>query len=197
MLKIVYQVIGPASRQLQAISIDLASAAALLDDCKKRFEEMRLHADSVWDKLYKESVEFAVQHGVSEEFPEERRRKKKRHTSEEASDECLVGKDRFKVDTFLVVLDEVSQQFGSRFSDFNVAFMKQLALFTPACLLSSSNNNGSSEDIRAICEQYGLDHEDVYTELTDFKETYRVCGCGTTSIPEGMQKAVISDGNAI
>lgn len=77
MLKIVYHVIGPASRQLQAISIDLASATALLDDCKKRFEETRLHADSVWDKLYKESVEFAVKHGVSEEFPEERRRKKK------------------------------------------------------------------------------------------------------------------------
>jgi len=128
-------------------------------------------------------------------FPKSAAEKKKRHTSEEASDECLFGKDRFKVNTFLVVLDEMRQQFGSRFSDFNIAFMKQLALFSPACLLSSSDNNGSSEDIRAICEQYGLDHENVYTELMDFKQTYRVCG--TTSISGGMQKAVISDGSAI
>ena len=76
-LKLVYSYIGPASRQLQGISIDLASATALLTDCKTKLNECRLNADSEWDKLYPVSAEFAVNYGISAEFKETRCRKKK------------------------------------------------------------------------------------------------------------------------
>ena len=47
------------------------------------------------------------------------------------NDQCLSGQERMKVDTFIVVIDEVIQQMQSRFSEQNVAFMKHMSFFTP------------------------------------------------------------------
>ena len=39
-LKIIYRITGPASRILKEASIDLAGAAAVLNDCRKQFEDL-------------------------------------------------------------------------------------------------------------------------------------------------------------
>lgn len=90
-----------------------------------------------------------------------------------SSDQCLSGQERMKVDTFIVVIDEVIQQMQSRFSEQNVAFMKQMSFFTPVGLRSSDS---SIDDILAICDQYGLNAGEVHKELLDFRSVYRVCG---------------------
>lgn len=174
-LKVVYHIIGPASRSLQGIAIDLAGAASLLSDCKSQFQKLRADSDKQWQRLYKDSVDFASAHGIPTEFPAERRKKKKRQDDELAVDESLCSEKRMKVETFVRILDEVVQQLQSRFDEQNVSFMKQLSVFTPAGLLSSINDTVSVEDIRPICEQYGLSAMDVHAELVDFRCTYRVC----------------------
>lgn len=174
-LKLVYHIIGPASRSLQGMAIDLAGAAALLSDCTSKFQKLRADSEKQWQILYKDSVDFATAHGIPTEFPSERRKKKKRQDGELAADETLCSEQRMKVETFVTVLDEVLQQLQSRFGEQNVEFMKQLSIFTPAGLLSSSNDNIGVNDIRPICEQYGLSAVDVHAELVDFRCTYRVC----------------------
>lgn len=179
-LKCVYHIIGPASRVLQGITIDLAGAAALLSDCRNQFDKLRADADGTWKVLYQKSIDFALAHGVPTEFPAERLKRKKKMAGEQAADESLRGAEHLKVNTFIAILDEVIQQLSSRFSDQNVAFMKQLSLFTPVSLLNTNiDQTVSVNDIQQICDQYDLSAADVLSELLDFRSAYRVC-CGDT-----------------
>ena len=68
-LKLVYNIIGPASRAMQGTSIDMAAAAELLNECVHQFNSLRQKADSTWKLIYDESVPFASSHGVNTEFP--------------------------------------------------------------------------------------------------------------------------------
>jgi hypothetical protein len=88
-----------------------------------------------------------------------------------SSDERWTGKNRFKVETFIKVLDEVTQQLDSRFTTQNVAFMRQLAFFIPISL--QSNDIVQISDINEVCLQYGVDPAAVVSELRDFTATYR------------------------
>jgi hypothetical protein len=124
-LKMAYHIIGPVSRLLQGISIDLASAAALLSDCKRQFEQLRTNADTECEKLNQRSATFTSKHGIACELSSivERRKRKKRMDGELATDESLTGKERLKVETFVTVIDEINEQLRSRFSEQNVTFM--------------------------------------------------------------------------
>jgi len=82
-------------------------------------------------------------------------------------------KNEWKLIPFIVVIDEVIQQMQSRFSEQNVAFMKQMSFLTPVGLRSSDS---SIDDILTICDQYGLNAGEVHKELLDFRSVYRVCG---------------------
>jgi hypothetical protein len=53
--------------------------------------------------------------------------------------------------------------------------MKQMSFFTPVGL-RSLNSDSSIDDILAICDQYGLNADEVHKELLDFRSVYRVCG---------------------
>jgi len=183
-LKIVYRIIGPVSRQLQGISTDLALAASLLEDCKRQLETARANADALWETICKNSTAFASSHDINTDFPEERRRTKKRMAGERAVDSAMTGQQQFKVDTFVRALDEVNQQLQSRFADQNVGFLRQLSYFAPASLLKRDSVNCS--DIQDICLQYGLQPEDVVSELGDFTRTYRSL-CASGSIDDVVQ----------
>ena len=58
-LKIIYRITGPASHMLQGASIGLAGAAAVLNDCRKQFEDLRSNADLQWEALLQETLNFA------------------------------------------------------------------------------------------------------------------------------------------
>jgi hypothetical protein len=172
-LQTIYSYIGPASRQLQGLSIDLASATTLLHECKGNLKECRANADSLWEKLYNDSVDFAAKHSAMAEVKETSRRKKKKLDDESCPDESLSGKEKFKVDTFIQVLDEVSQQLNSRFGDDQILFMKQFLLFTPAGLINGKEV--SMDKIQDLCTNYSLDPTEVYAEMVQFRETHCVC----------------------
>ena len=40
-----------------------SAAASIIDDCRKQFEDT-INANSVWDKICENSIEFASKHGV-------------------------------------------------------------------------------------------------------------------------------------
>ena len=88
-LKLVYNIIDPASRAMQGRSIDMAAAAELLNECVHQFNSLRQRADSAWKQIYDKSVSFASSHGINTEFPIERRHAKKKMTDERCQDECL------------------------------------------------------------------------------------------------------------
>ncbi len=78
-LKTIYSILGPASRLLQGSSIDLASAAVLLEDCVNQFANLRNNVDSTWNAIRERSMLFARSHDLSTDFPSERRRSKKKN----------------------------------------------------------------------------------------------------------------------
>jgi hypothetical protein len=184
-LKLIYHITGPASRQLQSIAIDLASAASLLRDCKKQFDEIRLNADQIWSEVLDNAVKFAEQHNVTPVLQQQRSRKKKKMACDDSDDFCLSGVEQFRIETFVCIIDQVCQQMSSRFSEENVLFMKQLVHFTPVSLMDTCHKT-SKEDIRGICELYGLNVDAVYSELIDFRKTYTVC------LP-AVQKGMLDD----
>lgn len=64
-LRIVYGIIGPASRSLQGIATDLGCAAGLLSDCTRKFVNLRTDAEKQWEIVCADAVDFATAHGVS------------------------------------------------------------------------------------------------------------------------------------
>ena len=191
-LKTIYSVIGPVSRLLQGSSIDLASAAVLLEDCVSQFATLRMNADSTWKAIYERSVVFAKAHDVNTEFPSERRKATKKMPGEMAADECASGLDRFKTETLITVLDEAYQQMCSRFQQQNLAFMQQLSLFTPKSLISEKSV--TSLESQNICQLYGVDANAVAAELSDFKKAFRLLsqsinGTGNFPFPQAGHDA--------
>lgn len=178
-LRLIYKVIGPASRLLQGASTDLASAVVLVENCIELFANFREDVDSAWKTVNDQSILFATSHGVNTEFPSERRQAKKKMPGEMAGDDCLTGLVRFKADTFIVVLDEAYQQMCSRFQHQNLTFMQQLSLFKPQALLNDKSISGS--DIEMICQLYGADANAVAAEMSDFKTTFRLLSQTSTS----------------
>ena len=71
-LRIVYGIIGPASRSLQGIATVLSYAAGLLLDCTRKFENLRTDAEKQWETVCADAVDFFTSHGVSSQFPAER-----------------------------------------------------------------------------------------------------------------------------
>ena len=137
---------------------------------------MRENSDSEWETIIEKSVAFASKHNISAEFPDERLRRKKKMAGEKSHDERNSGIIRFKVETFIKVLDEVIQQFDSSFDKENVLFMRQLSLFTPSKLFVLGNYGAivQIKDIKEICQRYEVDADEVAQELKDFAVIYRL-----------------------
>ena len=62
-LKEIFAVAGPASRQLQGVSMDLAMAGQLVLDCRNKFMEMRSEnvltgLTATWTKIVAEAKSF-------------------------------------------------------------------------------------------------------------------------------------------
>ena len=89
-------------------------------------------------------------------------------------DECLTGKRKSKVETFIRVLDEVNLQLSSRFTQNNIAFMRKMVVFMPLNLLRDDGISAKADNIKEVCVQYGVDAEETARELTDFSKTYKL-----------------------
>ena len=100
------------------------------------------------------------------DFPDERQRQKKKMCGEKATDESLCGQKSFKVETFITALDEISQQFETRFEKQNTLFMQQLFLFTPSRYRPMLQIQ--SDDIK---DKNGMMWNQTKLRMTDFSVT--------------------------
>ncbi len=71
-------------------------------------------------RIQNESISFASKHNVKTQFPAELPYRQKRMHDEKSRDESQSDVNRFKVEVFITVLDEVIQQFDSRFDKQNM-----------------------------------------------------------------------------
>ena len=98
-------------------------------------------------------------------------------------DECMAGKRKLKVKTFIRVLVEVNRQLSSRFTQHNVAFMRQMAVYTPLTLLCddgiSAKQMASKRFVISIV--YRIDADETTRELADFGTPYQLFNRDGTS----------------
>ena len=91
-LKEIFAVAGPASRQFQGICTDLAMAAQLVLDCRDKFAEMRSDntlscLTATWKRIVGDAKTFASQHSIEQTEIVERRKCKPLMAGEGARDE--------------------------------------------------------------------------------------------------------------
>ena len=65
-----------------------SEAASIIDDCRKQLENTRINADSVWDKICENSIEFVSKHRANTKFSDKRRQAKMRMADELTPYEC-------------------------------------------------------------------------------------------------------------
>jgi hypothetical protein len=186
-LKKIFTVAGPVSRQLQGVAVDLAQAAKLIADCRSKFEDMRLHCsrtdDSSWNDLVEEARVFAIEHDIETQIAERQRKKKMMH-DEQAVDEAPSGEQRLKVCMFLPILDQICSQLRDRFGCVETKMLEEMSVFAGGNLKRGSTLK--ADDIAQISEIYGLDRDALVDEFTDFCNAF--CTLNNSDVP-----AVICD----
>jgi hypothetical protein len=170
-LKEVFEVAGPASRQLQAVSMDLAMAAQLVSTCRAKFASMRSdsNVNNLWLQILTKANSFARENGINTNITE-RQRSKKRMAGEQTKDLALTGEERLRVFMFLPVLDELCMQMDDRFGGEQIALMHEMSLFASGSLRPGSEI--TSADIYHLTETYNFDAEALVPEYRDFCNTY-------------------------
>lgn len=171
-LKAIFQVAGPVSRQLQGVVVDLAMAAQLVTNCREQFAFMRdsKHVDDVWQSLVQEATNFAETHEINTVIVE-RRKIRKRMDGEESRDEAMTGLHRMKVEVFIPVLDEICAQMNDRFCDEQAQLLQEISLFSSGNLRRRPQLQASN--IRILCSTYNFDAEAVAVEYEEFRSAYK------------------------
>jgi hypothetical protein len=170
-LQHIFRITGPVSRLLQSKAADLSIAASLIDSCIKKLTKKREQCDQFFEKVSKEKNAFCVKHGIKSQLKDRRCRRKKRMADEQLEDECIQEIERaFKVEVVIHGLDVTLEQLKDRFADQDVAFLREIHLFSPAGLTSSKSI--SNTDVENICSFYGLNSDIIARERNLFVPVY-------------------------
>jgi hypothetical protein len=189
-LKQIFEVAGPVSRQMQGVSMDLAMAACMVAECRSKFEEMRKNVDTTWLKIVHEAKTFATEHEL-ETCIEERRKQKRRMDGETMRDDARCGEERLRVSMFIPVLDEICAQMADRFSDEQGQLMKEMSIFSSGNLKHGVTSVIKSEDITRLVETYNLDADALVSEYRDFCQVF--CSLNTADSDSQSTTARVVD----
>lgn len=171
-LKFVFRITGPVSRIMQGVSVDFAMAVTLIESCLAQFNDAVNKCDEQWEQILKEAKDFAELHAVESTFPAKRQRIPKKLSDELASDESIQDPERrMKTTVFRCVVDNIYVQLKERFQTEDLAMLRSLKFFTPACLTSAIDI--IDDDIKEVCEYYDVDTSVVIRELTEFRVIYK------------------------
>lgn len=104
--KKIFHMIDPLTRMLQAIDIDLLSAANNIQNVHTSLKQMR--CENIFEEIYKESKSFMSDQADKFEFTQlavTRSRTKRKQTDENARDEPITDpKLKFQIDTYFGTL---------------------------------------------------------------------------------------------
>jgi len=97
---------------------------------------------------------------------------KKSMPDEKCADESIRNLEKeYKVEVIIVGLDVTLEQLHDRFTDHDVAFLREMHHFSPASFMSSKEVTSTA--IETICNFYGLDASVLARERNAFAPIYR------------------------
>jgi len=167
----IFSITSPVTIMLQGVSVDLASAAHLLQICKSNISNLRNNGDSSWEEMWQLSVNFAATHSI-ETTKVQRKRKVPRMADERCRDEAPDdAQKRLKTGVYIMALDAMIIQLDDRFPESNITLFRQMSVFTEK-RLKSSPFNVTEQDITLLCERYGFDAHEAMKELESFVSYY-------------------------
>jgi hypothetical protein len=171
-LKNIFRITGPMSRILQSKSADLSIAAKLIETCIAKLQKKRDKVEKFFKAITKESTEFCSEHAIKPELKVRRGRRMKRMADELSDDDRIQEVERaFKIEVVIGGLDVTLEQLKDRFTDQDVAFMREIHLFSPAGLTSSKSC--TPKDVENICKFYSLDANVISRERNSFAPVYQ------------------------
>jgi hypothetical protein len=175
-LRDIFNIAGPVSKQLQGISLDLSIASQVIKSCREKFFELRADGNmkNSWKTVLENAKAFASRFGI-DTIISEKRRKKKRMYDEKCNDEALVGEDKLRVDVYVRVLDEICMQLDDRFSNEQTDLMLEIALFSSFQLRKCEPIN--EESVKILCLTYNLDSTEIVSEYNEFIKVYNILSC--------------------
>ena len=171
-LRLVFQVTGPASRILQSTTADYAIATHLIRTCISKLEDMRSEQSSAWTDLWDCAGNFASENDISPHLPSARPRKTPRRAGEQAVDERAVDACQlFKTGVFYYCLDTVIVHLKGRFTDNILSVFEEICHFTHTGLMTEEDT--LKESVQELCTVYDLDSGALVDELNEFRHAYR------------------------
>lgn len=123
----VFEITTPLSNCLQSKSIDFVQAHDLVNTALMRLKDMR--SDVFFSSCVRNAEEFARKRGINTSFPEKRIPLRKKQAGEMINDERPQNQiDRYKIETFYVLIDTVISVFKNRFSENSNEIFEELTL---------------------------------------------------------------------
>ena len=163
------------SKLLQAESLDLTTAVSLVTATEETFQDYR--CDAKWDEIWGEAVVLAEENDIPVETPSRAcgRRHAQPSNLQDGIVMCTTGsrlqlaeKDEFRIHLYFPVVDRMTNELNSRFSDFNKSLM--MALF--ACSPKSKSFLDLSA-LKPILESYSIEEDDIQIELIQAKKVLK------------------------
>jgi hypothetical protein len=167
-----------ASKDLQAVDMDLEKSASELGRALNSVKEMR----GQWNDILRESTVFALKVGIPvSSFIEKRTRRVRSFFDEEARDEPITDPEKkFCVEVFFKVIDTVTSQLEERFKGqtfvaktFNFLAPKSILKMTANEVRCAANDLVSTYKFD-LCSEFETP-EDYANDLTQEVLSYRIC----------------------
>lgn len=174
----IFKVIGPTSDYLQSNNIDILSAWTMVENAKKQINKIS------FDTIFSDSQGFTEKmnikcydldlpdHIVVENvFPQQRVRHRKQQFDEQSEPQVLMqGLDKFKVDTFRCVIDQISVSLNERFSQ-NASLIADVQYLHPSYFINIKNTMPPNA-LKLIGNLINVDFKVLQNELLSFSRIF-------------------------
>lgn len=171
LFKKVFAITTPLSNYLQSKSIDFIEALKMVDVAKTSI--INLRSDIEYDNFLNKTKTFCKTNNVVEQdFKETRNRKRKKMFDESETDEMSYSpSEKFKTQTYFLVLDQIISSFTNRFSQAK-DILKDLSLLSPE-RLSNKNQELPFDNFEYISKWLDIDQKELKNEYIMLRNNFK------------------------
>lgn len=102
-------------------------------------QNKREKVENFFKAIKRESSNFCSEHAIKPEIKDRRSTRKKRAANDSSDDERIVR--AFKIEVVICGLNVILEQIKDKFTDQDMAFLREIRLFCPADGLASSKSS--------------------------------------------------------
>jgi len=185
LLKKIFNITTPLSNYLQSKSLDFIQALKLVDLCKDKLNSLRSEKEYI--SIFQEAKSYANIYNLpNNDFKPVRARKRKKMADENVQDEVSDSSfERYRINTFFKVIDQIIRSIESRFSDAR-EILKDLALLSPERLMQVSKEKDylPEDSFKYIANWVkGIDAKKLKNEYFQFSQSIRELIAGLKTSP--------------